>query len=99
MDLPHSSPFDAPTRRRVDMSLWQLIGRASRLQRELAFANNQRPLNAAWVDRLDGELAATVQGIAALLVPDARPADSVRAGRSRPRSSSRGPQPSPSAAL
>jgi hypothetical protein len=81
------------------MSLWQLIGRASRLQRELALANNQRPLNAAWIDRLEGELAATVRGVAALLAPDTRPADSVRIERSNRRSSSREPQPLPSAAV
>jgi hypothetical protein len=81
------------------MSVWQLIGRAFRLQRELALAKGSLPLNGAWIDRLEGELAATMQAIAVLLTPDERPADSSRVARSRPQSNSRGLQPSPRAAL
>lgn len=48
------------------MSLEQLLGRYSRLARELALAKRNSPLNTAWITRLEDEVAETAREIVAL---------------------------------
>ena len=48
------------------MSLEQLLGRYSRLTRELVLADSSQPLNTAWIHRLEDEVASTEREITAL---------------------------------